>query len=298
MIFNTAIPHAVDDLRSPLVTVVEKTEGGEVLVSAIRDALATRLPEINRALVDHVDGIQRDYMWDFVATNWETFGATTDRSGLALLLLRRLAMSLSNESVDKLAAALGDMVSEAVGDHVVEPMRYYVMPPLAGSPLAGDIFCGELNGNRGHWVLLTPSCDLANVKAEFVLLARCETLADQPEYQAWANKLPGPTGEDNKRLDALLKNNRMKGQTERVYFLPAAFVIPDLIVDLQQVVGIPNDELDGLDRVASLDSPFAEALVARFTHYFGRIGTPDLNVPRVKERLRNEAGHAGEGANE
>ena len=46
----------------------------------------------------------------------------------------------------------------------------------------------------------------------------------------------------------------------------------------------------GLERLASLDSPFAEALLARFTRYFGRLGTPDLDVAVLLQRLRTVTG--------
>jgi hypothetical protein len=46
----------------------------------------------------------------------------------------------------------------------------------------------------------------------------------------------------------------------------------------------------GLERLASLDSSFAEALLARFTRYFGRLGTPDLDVAVLLQRLRTVTG--------
>ena len=48
--------------------------------------------------------------------------------------------------------------------------------------------------------------------------------------------------------------------------------------------------MDGLERLASLDSPFAEALLARFARYFGRLGTPDLDLEVLVARLRSVAG--------
>ena len=129
VIFNTAIPGVVEDLKSPLIRVVEKTEGGDALLAEVRDVFATRLPELNRLLIEHVESVQRDYMWDFVGPHWEKFAETTDRSGLAHLLARRLALSLSADGVERLAARLGDAEAAAsVG--VVEPMRYYVLPPV------------------------------------------------------------------------------------------------------------------------------------------------------------------------
>ncbi len=294
VVFNTNIPGAVQELRSPLVRVVEKTQGLDVLTSEVRQLFETQLPEVNRILFEHVEAVQRDYMWDFVGPNWESFSAQAGRGGLALLLARRLALSLSGTAVEKLAARLGDL--DAISEEGrVAPMRYYVLPPVEVRPLVGDLYEGDMGETSGHWLLLTPSCDLTEpVKAEFVLLARCVSLEGQTEYQAWKETLPLPANNVSGDMKNLLRNRRSKGQPERFFFLPAALSIPDLIVDLQQIEKIACADLEKLARVASLDSPFAEALVARFVRYFGRLGTPDLNVDAVLARLRREAGHGDE----
>lgn len=288
VVFYTNIPGAVEHLAtSPLIHVVEKTRGLDSLLKAVRGAFATGLPEVNRALIRHVEDVQREYMWDFVGNNWERFGETPDRASLAHLLARRLAVSLSGSGVERLAAALGEEAPPAAEGRV-EPMRYYLLPWVEKTPLAGDLYHGRIGDIEGYWVLLTPSCDLANepVKAEFVLLAKCLPLEEQQEYRAWREKLPVPGPAQKKKLELLMRNRREKTQPERYYFLPAALTLPNLIVDLQQIEKIPTAELDQFDRLASLDSPFAEALVALFTRYFGRLGTPDLNTDSVLARLR------------
>jgi hypothetical protein len=47
-----------------------------------------------------------------------------------------------------------------------------------------------------------------------------------------------------------------------------------------------NLEGEGYERVASLDSPFAESLQAKMTRYLGRIGTPDIDVDLALERFK------------
>ena len=49
----------------------------------LSNIFATRLPAVNRALIRHLETIQRDYMWDFVANHWEQFGDTSDHTSLA-----------------------------------------------------------------------------------------------------------------------------------------------------------------------------------------------------------------------
>ena len=61
------------------------------------------------------------------------------------------------------------------------------------------------------------------------------------------------------------------------------------MVDFQQLRSFQTERLDGMTRVASLVSPFAEAAVSRFTRYFGRVGTDDLDVAAIMDRLREAA---------
>ncbi len=107
IVFYTAIPEAVRPLASPpLVDVVEKTAGAEALSAAVGRVFDSGLPPVNRALLRHVEDVQRRYMWEFVANNWADLGVSTDRASLAYLLARRLAVSLSASGVEALEAAL------------------------------------------------------------------------------------------------------------------------------------------------------------------------------------------------
>jgi hypothetical protein len=287
-VFYTGLPHLVRHLVTPLIQVVEKTEGLPRLLESLSSIFATRLPAVNRALLRHLEAIQRDYMWDFVAHHWTQFGATSDRTSLAYLLARRLATSLSGSGILQLAQELGDASGTTVAEGQMHPMQYYVMPPVEPTPLAGDVYQGQIGEQNGHWVLLTPSCDLVSgrEKAELVLLVRCLPLTEQVEYQQWRDGLPTPSRTINGKLQDLVRNNRRDSQSERFYFLPGALSLPDLVVDFQQLVTLQREHMGGLERLASLYSPFAEALLARFTRYFGRLGTPDLDVAVLLQRLQ------------
>lgn len=291
VVFYTGLPNLVRDLEMHVVRVIEKTEGFGRLLEVVRDIFATRLPAVNRALIQHLETVQRDYMWDFVATHWNRFGDTPDRTALAYLLARRLAMSLSGPGIRQLARDLGDPTGIATFEGQVHPMRYYVMPPIEPAPLAGDLYHGQIGNQTGYWILLTPSCDLVagREKAERVLLTHCSPLSEQPEYKAWLDHLPQPSRTIDTKLRALLRDNRENNQPERFYFLPGALTLPDLVVDFQALVTLPREQMDSLERLASLDSPFAEALLARFARYFGRLGTPDLDLDVIVNRLRSLA---------
>ena len=291
VIFYTGLPNLVKHLENdPFIQVVAKGGTHEPLLKAVRHIMSSELPLMNRALVNHIDKIQRDYMWEFVAGNWKSITAATDRASVAFLLARRLAGSLSDPSATQFAQDLGSVFNASTESGKVHAMQYYVMPPIAEPPMmAGDIYKGTVDYQDGYWVMVTPSCDLVQDKAEWLLLAICDPLLEQREYVKWAGERSRSAAT---RLRALLGNNRRGSQRERHFYLPAAMSIPDLVVDLQNVAAIRLKEFGtlGLERLATLDSPFAEALTSQFSRLIGRIGTPELDVNLVMARLESGSG--------
>ena len=287
VVFYTGLPHLVSHEKTPLVRVVEKTQGLSVLFDTVKDLFETGLPQVNRELVRHMERVQRDYMWGFVAENWHRYGETQDRRSLAYMLARRLAMSLSGPRIQQLAQRLGDTAGPFTQDERVHPMQYYLLPPVEDrSPEAGDLYYGEIGDETGYWILLTPSCDLVagREKADHALFAPCDLLDQQPEFKAWKD-VPNRSNIIIGNLTSLLRDNRRNAQPERFFYLPGVFDVPDLIVDFQRLETLPREEMHSLDRKASLDSPFSEAILSRFTRYSGRLGTPDLDVERILEGL-------------
>ena len=281
VIFYTGLAHKVKDLETPLVRVLGKGVELPELISEVKKILETGIPALNRALIRHVEEQQRNYMWEFVANNYENFGDTDDKASLAYMLARRLAASLSGSGIEKFVEELGETTAIKVNEDKVHPMQYYVFPPLENpNQLAGDIF--KKKESEDYYVLLTPSCDLVQCKAEWLLISKCTNLIESPEYKKWLDD-----GKD-KNLSRLLLNNR-DGQRERYFFLPGALTLPDLIVDLQQLTTIDITTLnENYDRLASLDSPYAETLLEKFSRFFGRLGTPDLDSEKVINKLRNK----------
>jgi len=282
VIFYTAFPAKVKDLETALVRVVVKTDGAKAVFEEIKNIFELGVPNLHRAIIKHVENQQRNYMWNFVANNIDVFGKTDDKASLAFMLARRLALSLSGSGIEQFISELGDTSGAAVTDNKIHPMQYYVFPPLEKpSELAGDIY--KKNGTGEYYILLTPSCDLVQKKAEWLLFAKCLPLEEMEEYNEWSKDRT-----KSKKLSALLRNNR-ETQPKRYFLLPAALNIPNLIVDLQQLQTIPKTDLEGegqkYHRVVSLDSPFAEALLGQFSQLFGRLGTPDLNIEYIISKL-------------
>ncbi len=292
ILFYSAVAHLAQHLDAPpFVTVVSKLGNEDGLLRhRVTDVFDSRLPFLNRSIELHIDITLRDFMIEFVERYWAELVSVERRGDLAHLMVRRLARSLDATYI----AELADAEVAAPGGRA-HPTRLYIMPPLADSS-TGDI----VHDDSDRWfVVLTPTCDLVKRsgqrKAEFVILASCLPLTESEEYRKWVeNGRPVSGGQFNK----LIANNR-DGQRDRYYFLPAAWGIPDLIVDLQRINHLASEDFDRLRRVATLDDPYAQAVVSQFGRYAGRVGTPDLDLQAVRRRVRpaDPAAHVPEAAN-
>lgn len=276
VVFYTALPQYVRSEQTAVVRVVEKTEGIRKLSQEIRSVISTQLPALTR----HIDEIQRSYMWDFVSTHWLEFETPQDQADLAYLLARRLASSLQKEA-RKMARKLAGRTLALAHPRNVHPMEMYVRPPIGPNRLAGDLLKGLVGTEIGYWVVLTPSCDFEQEgKLENVLLAQCLLLTGEVEYLEWI-KNPANTA----KLKCLIGDNREDMPSERFKFLPGTYFFPDSVVDFQRLRAVPAGDVMKLEAIASLDSPFAEAMLAGFSRYFGRLGTPDVDKNVVLKRL-------------
>ena len=290
IVFWTGLPGAIRHLAGELVLVREKTEGLPALSGAVDSLFETRLPAVNRALLRLVEDEQRRYMWEFVVEHWNELKAVDDHTSVAYLLARRLGRSLSGPGIRQLAEELGEGADSGLPpDGKIHAMEMYLRPPVAGTELAaGDLLRGKDGDEDSWWLVLTPSCDLEHGKADYVQLAACLLLDDQTDVVVWRSA-EGNKGERRaaeKRVVEILRQ-QTGGQLDRWLFLPQALDIPDLIVDMQRLRSVPRADADDLERIASLDNPFAESAINRYNRYYGRVGTPDIDADGAFQRIKS-----------
>jgi CheY-like chemotaxis protein len=286
VIFWTGLPKAVADLSSPLVRVGEKTTRLPTLKKLVDDSFATGLPALNRGLRHLVENEQREYMWGFVAEHWDELAQIEDHTAVAYLLARRLARSISGPGIVELARELGESPETLVPSKDIHPVEMYIQPPLVDDELlVGDILCGRWEEREGWWLVLTPSCDLLNEKADFVLLAAADPLMEHRTVRAWIDAESKKTAKSARSKVEGVIRQKTGGQDDRWLYLPAAVAVPDLVVDMQQLKSASCADARSLDHIASLDSPFAESAVNRFNRYYGRIGTPDFDADPIMARI-------------
>ena len=293
IIFYTAVPDEVESFGNPpFVQVVAKIAEDAVreLREAVTLAFQSDFPRIYRLLEGHSAAVTRDFMIEFVENNWDIL--SDNRADMMHLLLRHLSVSIGRGALE-LTAQLGYGTGDG-SDDTVHASRYYTALP-SEDYATGDVLRGPrslpTNEDRSEsdcwYVIVTPSCDLVENrrKAEFVVLARCWPLESFKEYGMLLEAGSNASSQETDRLKSLLGSRPHGRQQDRYHYLPAAWSVPHLMVDNQLVVSVPyNDLVERYEKVASLDSPFAEELVHRFARYIGRLGTPDLNLEAIVAR--------------
>ncbi|QXE38445.1 hypothetical protein KQY30_33645 [Streptomyces sp. GMY02] len=142
----------------------------------------------------------------------------------------------------------------------------------------------------GWWLVLTPACDIYEdlpsggnraAKAEYVRLAKAVPLSEAPLIARWI-EAGSPTKGSRERNAAL---EMFRDNNARYRILPKYLDIPDLLVDFEIVQSVPSAEVRSWARVATPDSPFAEAMLTSHGHMVARIGTPVVDYENIKQSL-------------
>ncbi len=290
VVFCTAYPERVRELESPpLVQVVNKSHLSEV-VQAVEAGITCGVPAVTRALETQLQRHLRNFLRDVVAPRWAEM-EDADRAEIGYVLVNRLSAWLKEQAVIELRGYLGTTDGTAVG--TAAAARVYLYPPVTSHLTATDLV---VDPDGCWWLVLTPACDLyedppsaarpRTAKAEYVRVARADIAEESPVVAAF---LQGQA--DRNKLDAVFRTD-----SNRFMYLPHYLTVPDLLVDFENVKSIPLGEARAWQRVATLDSPYAEAALAAHSRAVGRIGTPDISADRVKAELRAQAQRRREGA--
>lgn len=138
------------------------------------------------------------------------------------------------------------------------------------------------------YTVLSPECDLANDKSDYVNLVAAGDLTEALQDVLLGLNLTDDHWAGLKALSRSLFNNvvkRLKSQINgqngaRWFFTPSDYKadgLPLLVFDLQQIYTVDKTCIEALlhNRKAILQSPFKESLVTRIYSYLTRVGTDD-----------------------
>lgn len=200
------------------------------------------------------------FVWDGLYDSGENFLVSeVDKEWLRDILNSRFVSYLGSKLLDA---------------DTVDPSRLYLFPPIENTYLPGDVFCTRDAKVEQWYVLVTPACDLVDrgkkgKKAKVLTLLKGMRVEEVNEYS-------NHDSSKNKR-DAFVRYLK----SERRFYLPEFREVPHLVFELDDVELVKFNQIRSLRRIASLCSPYGEALLAKRAAFVGRIGTPDLDLAKL-----------------
>jgi len=291
VVVYTALPEGLEAHESPFVRLVGKEAGGlDKLRDTIAELFRLRVPQVHRAIVNHMDQTMCAYMWGFVQEHWTEIESLVDKPEFLRLVVQRLAWTFARAGIRPMVEEVYGASTEVSPENSdsVHPAEFYIKPPIGEDLMLGDVRLRQTDEHDEYLLVLWPTCDMVSCggrtpKTESVLCARGLLARETSEITAW---LASPSSSKQKKVERLLRNARAESP-DRYHFLPGVWDIPDLLVDFQALEHLPLAEVSNYPCLGTVSSPFCEALAIRFQRYIGRIGTPDLDANTVLAKIGN-----------
>lgn len=271
--------------EGPFVRFADKSAGNGPILSELSSLIKTGMPWIAHKLHEELDRNNGSYLWSFLESNWERLRSRGELPPAVLerLLRRRAAMQLGRIETD------GDVPLET---EIVEGLEYYIYPAVSSSLRLGEIIKRKADGEIR--VILTPHCHMTiqpedgHPRAEYVLTVKTVGAKEAVE-KATTPKSPW-SGDEVEKIDKLRRRTAMQAKlgrpSGRYCFLPGFLDLPDCFCDLLQLESISfQSATSDFDRIAVLDSPFAEALQSNFTRFYATVGLPTLNIESLRHLI-------------
>lgn len=159
------------------------------------------------------------------------------------------------------------------------PAEFFITKPVKPFIFTGDI----LKTKKGiRCVILTPACDIDKKngvrKAEKILTLR---IIEPKQVDSEFGNANMSTTKRN-ILKSIISNSR-----PRYHFIPKAGEIDKGIIDFQDKYSIPDSRLEKLiedgevERIATISSPFLKDVIARYSAYYSRQGSPDFDTDEL-----------------
>lgn len=176
-------------------------------------------------------------------------------------------------------------LTEESGFEDYHPAEIYITPVIKPNVFTGDLV--NKIGTDEYFIVLTPSCDLAQAKAKDILLVNIESEGSNIITEK-VNLIKKGKASEEVLLEAknviyeLIHNT----YSNKYHFLPKYKEISGGVINFQKINSVRVREFSNdFNRIASINSNFTKDIVARFSYYYARQGSPDFNSNEIFESL-------------
>ncbi len=272
----------------PFLYWADKAAGNKEIVAGILTMLKTNIPQISRRLHDDLDSKAALYLWGFLESKWDDLQESIGSSNRTLerIIRRRASVFLADIDTD------GDGDSRRPD---FDGPEYYVYPSI----VLKSFRLGEIIHHNSQYndlrVVLTPHCHLAHQnnntdpKASYVLTTKVMSAEDviaivKGDKKHWKDDESGMIEQLRRRTQS--PADQMGEPRGRYWYLPKFLDIPHSYCDFLQIESIEYSKiLTDYTRIATLASPFAEAMQACFASMYGSVGLPPLRLDSVRSMI-------------
>ena len=173
-----------------------------------------------------------------------------------------------------------------------DPIEMYMFPNPIEQVCNCDIYEKRNNEIRDYYIVLTPSCDLANKKIDEVILCKIKSYGEISDFIDTLNRYNMETSKESKKArkakESLTKWFR-NAHTDsiRYHFLPKFSKFSGGFVDFRSIVSLKYNRETGkiedtnYKKIGVITESFKRDIVARFSSYYHRQGQPEFNCDSV-----------------
>lgn len=174
----------------------------------------------------------------------------------------------------------------------VDPIEMYMFPNPIEQVCTCDIYQHMVaEGENSYYLVLTPSCDLANKKVDNVILCK---ILDFQSIEAFSEVLDkyNKTKSNSKRSDLEKWFRNAQPESLRYHFLPKVNLFPGGFVDFRSIISLAYNRDTGTikdsstyRKVGVITEGFKRDIISRFSAYYHRQGQPEFNSESVLKNL-------------
>ncbi|BCN31687.1 hypothetical protein [Anaeromicropila herbilytica] len=155
-----------------------------------------------------------------------------------------------------------------------DALEFYIKPAIKVTPFSGDI----VSYDNKKYVVITAACDMEQDNSDFVVLC----YIDFSMLDKITKRIKSGSNSAEKDLEKYINNAK-----SRYHLLPPCQLFIGGLVDFQLIRSVEKkDFLDGVSVIASINPVFHKDIQARFSHYYGRQGQPQLNKDNIIDWIR------------
>lgn len=160
-----------------------------------------------------------------------------------------------------------------------------------------DIYEKTNNESCDDYIVLTPSCDLANKKIDEVILCKIKEYDEIPQFIEVLNSYNAETSKESRKakkskesLSRWFRNAHI--DSIRYHFLPKFSKFKGGFVDFRSIISLKyNRETGKIDdtsykKIGVITESFKRDIVARFSSYYHRQGQPEFNCDSVLNKMQ------------